>query len=84
MKYCACFNIVPTEAPCHKITGKEEIEQKVTESQLAVAMNVNKLLMKKLVEVEKTSNGNARYAIKESIEFQGSTQILMRVKWKKL
>ena len=41
------------------------------ESQLAISNNTNKLLMQKLIEVEKTSNGNAQYARKETIELHG-------------
>ena len=41
------------------------------ESQIAVIKSINDTLVKKLILVERTSNGNAQYARKETIEFHG-------------
>ena len=41
------------------------------QAQLAVSQSVNKLLMKKIVDIERQSNHNAQYSRKESAEIHG-------------
>ena len=53
--------------PCSKKTG---ILGKLS-SQLEISANLNNLLLEKLQYVERTANGNAQYARKETFEVHG-------------